>query len=189
MTAILTGLASKAALGLACLYLLAAAPLQSAGASALDEGLPTSVCSGEFCGPPQREIWGRFQNAMGLDKNRIPGVYSGTCYYSSPLVAPDAPQYAGIYISRTGGRVHFDGRFSFHKKHNPYDRLSVTAAAARFPQKHALTLFQGHAYADASDSYIPLRYWMRQDRNSDALLLVGYFGYRQTFLCALARHP
>ncbi len=184
-----SGLATLSAISLLCLGQLSIATFTSSAAAAVDEGLPTSVCSGEFCGPRQQEIWGRFQNATGLDSNRIPGVYSGTCYYSSPLVEPDAPQYAGIYISRTGGRVHFDGRFSFHKKRNPYNRLSIRAAAVRFPQKHALTLFRGHAYADASDSYIPLRYWMRQDRDSDTLLLVGYFGFRQTFLCALARHP
>ncbi len=151
-------------------------------------GLPTNVCIGHFCGPVQQEIWNRFQGATGLKLVLIPSVYSGTCYHDSPAYNPHTPQFGGVLIDKVHGDVFFHGRFSFHKQKHPYADLSVEAARERFPEHYEVTLYDMFAYAESSDSRRPFRYWFRQEADNKDLLLVGYFGYNHTILCALDRH-
>ncbi len=151
-------------------------------------GLPTNVCFGSFCGPEQQEIWDRFQGASGLNSFLIPSVYSGTCFYNSPAYDPHTPQFGGVLIDKVNGHVFFHGRFSFYKQQHPYADLSVEAARERFPERYEVTLLDIFAYAEAVDSMAPFRYWLRQDADTKGLLLVGYFGYSHTILCAMDRH-
>jgi hypothetical protein len=58
-----------------------------------------------------------------------------------------------------------------------------------FLEARELSLFDTFAYAEAENSLKPFRYWLRQDADNNSLLLVGYFGYRHTILCALDRNP
>ena len=152
------------------------------------EDLPTNVCLGRFCGPAQQGIWNRFEGGTGLNLLLVPSVYSGTCYHNSPAYNPHAPQLGGVLIDESKGRVVFDGRFSFYEQQHPYTHLSVEAARKRFPEARELDLFDTFAYAEADNSLKPFRYWLRQDAHSDSLLLVGYFGYNHTILCALDRN-
>ena len=168
---------------LLCLSLLASLSVGHA------EGLPINVCHGPFCGPAQQGIWDRFQDGAGLDLLLVPSVYSGTCYHNSPAYDPDAPQFGGVLIDELKGHVVFDGRFSFYKQQHPYAHLNVDAARERFPDVHELALFESFAYAEASSSLKPFRYWLRQEKDTDVLLLVGYFGYSHTMLCSLERNP
>jgi hypothetical protein len=73
------------------------------------EDLPTNVCLGQFCGPAQQEIWDRFKSGTGLNLRWVPSVYSGTCYHNSPAYNPHAPQFGGVLIDESEGRVVFDG--------------------------------------------------------------------------------
>lgn len=168
---------------LLCVFLLASL---SAGHA---EGLPTNVCHEPFCGPTQQGIWNRFQDGTGLDLILVPSVYSGTCYHNSPAYDPDAPQFGGVLIDELEGHVVFDGRFSFYQQQHPYAQLSVDTARERFPDARELALFDSFAYAEASSSLKPFRYWLRQEADTGGLLLVGYFGYSHTILCALNRNP
>ena len=165
-----------------CLFLLASLSIGHAA------DLPTNVCHEPFCGPAQQGIWNRFQDGTGLDLILVPSVYSGTCYHNSPAYDPDAPQFGGILIDEAGGHVVFDGRFSFYRQQHPYARLSVDAARKRFSDVRELALFDSFAYAEASSSLKPFRYWLRQDAVTGGLLLVGYFGYSHTMLCTLDRN-
>ncbi len=167
---------------LMCLFLLASLSIGHAA------DLPTNVCHEPFCGPAQQGIWNRFQDGTGLDLILVPSVYSGTCYHNSPAYDPDAPQFGGILIDEAGGHVVFDGRFSFYRQQHPYARLSVDAARKRFSDVRELALFDSFAYAEASSSLKPFRYWLRQDAVTGGLLLVGYFGYSHTMLCTLDRN-
>ena len=151
-------------------------------------GLPTNVCSGRFCGPAQQKIWNRFQDATRLKLVLIPSVYSGACYHNSPSYNPHTPQFGGVLIDKEYGHVFFHGRFSFHKQTHPYADLSVEAAREQFPESYEVTLFDMFAYAESSDSLAPFRYWFRQEADTGDLLLVGYFGWKHTILCALDRH-
>ncbi len=151
-------------------------------------GLPTNVCTGSFCGVVQQEIWNRFQNATGLDVRLIPSVYSGNCYHNSPMLDPHLRHFGGLLIDKLDGQVFFDGRFSFYEEKQPYAHLSVETARVRFAAHRDVTLGDEFAYAEASDSLKPFRYWFRQDARGDGLLLVGYFGYQHTILCTLDRH-
>lgn len=151
-------------------------------------GLPTNVCSGPFCGPVQQEIWNRFQRATELKLVLIPSVYSGACYHNSPAYKPHTQQFGGVLIDKARGHVFFHGRFSFYKKTQPYANLSVEAARVRFPEPYEITLYDMFAYAESSPSLAPFRYWFRQEADTNDLLLVGYFGYNHTILCALDRH-
>lgn len=151
-------------------------------------GLPTNVCYGRFCGPVQQEIWDRFQGATGLKSVFIPSVYSGTCYNNSPAYDPHTPHFGGVLIDQANGHVFFHGRFSFYEQTHPFAGLSVEAARERFPELFEMTLFDMFAYAESSDSLKPFRYWFRQEADTNDLLLVGYFGYDHTILCALDRH-
>jgi hypothetical protein len=153
------------------------------------EGLPTNVCLDPFCGPDQQVIWNRFQDGTGLDLLLVPSVYSGTCYHNSPAYDPNAPQFVGVLIDELKGQVVFDGRFSFYQRQHPYAHLNVNAARERFAEVRELALFDSFAYAEAVDSFKPFRYWLRQDTDNGDLLLVGYFGYSHTMLCALERNP
>jgi hypothetical protein len=153
------------------------------------EGLPTNVCLGRFCGPAQQGIWNRFEGGTGLNLQLVPSVYSGTCYHNSPAYNPHTPHFGGVLIDESKGRVVFDGRFSFYEQQHPYTHLSVEAARKRFGETRELALFDTFAYAEADNSLKPFRYWFRQDADNDSLLLVGYFGYRHTILCALDRNP
>ena len=153
------------------------------------EGLPTNVCLDPFCGPAQLGIWNRFQDGTGLDLLLVPSVYSGTCYHNSPAYDPDVPQFCGVLIDELKGRVVFDGRFSFYQRQHPYANLNVNAARESFAEVREIALFDSFAYAEASDSLKPFRYWLRQDADTGGLLLVGYFGYSHTMLCALERNP
>lgn len=168
---------------LVCLFLLA--PL-SAGHAA---DLPINVCHEPFCGPAQQGIWNRFQDGIGLDLILVPSVYSGICYHNSPAYDPDTPQFGGILIDEADGHVVFDGRFSFYQQQHPYAQLSVDAARERFSDIRELALFDSFAYAEASSTLKPFRYWLRQDAVTGGLLLVGYFGYNHTMLCTLDRNP
>ena len=152
------------------------------------EGLPTNVCTGSFCGPAQQAIWNRFEGGTRLNLLLVPSVYSGTCYHNSPAYRPHAPQFGGVLIDESKGRLIFDGRFSFHEQQHPYSHLSVDAARKLFPTARELALFDTFAYAEADNSLKPFRYWLRQDADNESLLLVGYFGYRHTILCALDRN-
>ena len=151
-------------------------------------GLPTNVCNGHFCGPVQQEIWNRFQGATGLKLVLIPSVYSGACYHDSPSYNPHTPQFGGVLIDKVRRKVFFHGRFSFYKQKHPYADLSVEAARERFPEHYEVTLYDMFAYAESSDPLAPFRYWFRQEADNKDLLLVGYFGYNHTILCALDRH-
>ena len=153
------------------------------------EGLPTNVCLDPFCGPAQQGIWKRFQDGTGLDLLLVPSVYSGTCYHNSPAYDPDAPQFCGVLIDELKGHVVFDGRFSFYQRQHPYAHLNLKAARERFAEVRELALFDSFAYAEAVDSLRPFRYWLRQDAVTGGLLLVGYFGFSHTMLCALERNP
>ena len=168
---------------LMCVFLLASL---NAGHA---EGLPTNVCLDPFCGPAQQGIWNRFQEGTGLDLILVPSVYSGTCYHNSLAYDPDAPQFCGVLIDELKGHVVFDGRFSFYQQQHPYAQLSVDAARERFSEFRELALFDSFAYAEASSSLKPFRYWLRQDPDTGGLLLVGYFGYSHTMLCTLDRNP
>ena len=168
---------------LLCLFLLASLRASHA------EGLPTNVCLDPFCGPAQQGIWNRFQDGTGLDLLLVPSVYSGTCYHNSPAYDPDAPQFCGVLIDELKGNVVFDGRFSFYQRQHPYAQLNVKTARERFAEVRELSLFDSFAYAEAVNSLKPFRYWLRQDANTGGLLLVGYFGYSHTMLCALERNP
>jgi hypothetical protein len=152
------------------------------------EGLPTNVCLDRFCGPAQQEIWNRFEGGTGLNLRLVPSVYSGTCYHNSPAYNPHTPQFGGVLIDASEGRVVFDGKFSFYEQQHPYTHLSVDAARKLFPEARELSLFDTFAYAETANSLKPFRYWLRQDTDNDSLLLVGYFGYRHTILCALDRN-
>jgi hypothetical protein len=151
-------------------------------------GLPTNVCTGSFCGLVQQEIWNRFQTATGLDVGLIPSVYSGSCYHDSPMLDPHLRHFGGLLIDKLDGQVFFDGRFSFYEDKQPYAHLNVETARVRFGARHGMTLLDEFAYAEASDSLKPFRYWFRRDAGGDGLLLVGYFGYQHTILCTLDRH-
>ena len=39
-----------------------------------------------------------------------------------------------------------------------------------------------------ADSFAPFRYWFRQEADTNDLLLVGYFGFDYTILCAMNRN-
>jgi hypothetical protein len=151
-------------------------------------GLPTNVCSGDFCGPTQQDIWNRFQGAAGLKLDLIPNAYSGTCYYDSPTINPHQPQFGGVLIDKENEDVFFSGRFSFHKSTNPYADLGPETLREKFRRQFGITLYDHFAYAEASESFAPFRYWFRQETDSDDLLLVGFFGFEQTILCALNCH-
>ena len=94
----------------------------------------------------------------------------------------------GLLIDKLDGQVFFDGRFSFYEDKQPYAHLNVETARVRFGARHGMTLLDEFAYAEASDSLKPFRYWFRRDAGGDGLLLVGYFGYQHTILCTLDRH-
>ncbi len=151
-------------------------------------GLPTNVCTGTFCGLVQQKMWQRFEKAVGLDLDLIPSVYSGNCYHNSPMLDPHINHFGGVLIDKRGSQVFFDGKFSFFERKQPYAHLTLETARIRFAALWGLTLHDEFAYAEASDSRQPFRYWLRQDAQGDGLLLVGYFGYRHTILCALDRH-
>ena len=153
------------------------------------EGLPINVCLDPFCGPAQQGIWNRFQDGTGLDLLLVPSVYSGTCYHNSPAYDPDVPQFVGVLIDELKGHVVFDGRFSFYQRQHPYVHLNLKAARERFAEVRELALFDSFAYAEAVDSLKPFRYWLRQEVDTSGLLLVGYFGFSHTMLCALERNP
>ena len=148
-------------------------------------GLPTNVCYGEFCGPDQQALWDRFQVATGLKLDLIPNMYSGICYHQSRIISPHSPQFGGILIDNIKGTLFFRGRFSFYLKTNPYEGMDVETARAEFPKTFEVKLYDRYAYAEALDPIAPFRYWFRQEYHTNDILLVGYFGFEHTILCAL----
>ena len=151
-------------------------------------GLPTNVCLDRFCGPAQKEMWNRFNGATGLKTALIPSVYSGICYHNNPAYNPHDPQFGGVLIDKAQGRLLFRGRFSFHKQKPPYTGLKVDTARKRFPESYEVSLYDRFAYAESSLSLAPFRYWFRQESETNDLLLVGFFGFKHTILCAFERH-
>jgi hypothetical protein len=148
-------------------------------------GLPTNVCHGDFCGPDQQDIWSRFQVATGLKLDLIPNIYSGICYHKSRVISPHSPHFGGILIDKVGENVFFRGRFKFYFKTNPYEDMDIEAARGEFQKQFEVKLYDLFAYAEASDTIAPFRYWFRQEANTNDLLLVGYFGFGHTMLCVL----
>jgi len=165
----------------------------AASATAVPEiGLPTSICSENFCGPRQERIWNRFQAFSGLDYEHTPGMYSGVCYHKSPGLDGNRVHHGGILIDGAKDRLFFDGRFSFYAEDNPYTHLSVHKARQRFDKlfhpTHELEVSRTFAYVDLRDNLVSRRYWFRQGPRSEALVLVGYFGALHTILCELERN-
>jgi len=165
----------------------------AASATAVPEiGLPTSICSENFCGPRQERIWNRFQAFSGLDYEHTPGMYSGVCYHKSPGLDGNRVHHGGILIDSAKDRLFFDGRFSFYAEDNPYTHLSVHKARQRFDKlfhpTHELEVSRTFAYVDLKDNFVSRRYWFRQGPRSEALVLVGYFGPVHTILCELERN-
>ena len=73
----------------------------------------------------------------------------------------------------------------------PQEYLSLLDSerfAALLNKENAFNYGKLFAYAESSDSLKPFRYWFRQEADTNDLLLVGYFGYNHTILCALDRH-
>lgn len=167
--------------------------LAGIASAAPESGLPTSVCSENFCGPWQERIWNRFQSFSGVDYERAPGVYSGVCFHNSPNLDGSRVHYGAILIDKANGRLFFDGRFSFFTKSNPYADLSRDKARVRFNKlfhpNHELERKRTFAFVSLEDRHVSRRYWFRQDRVSDQLVLVSYFGPLHTILCDLARNP
>jgi hypothetical protein len=148
-------------------------------------GLPTNVCSGDFCGPDQQDLWDRFQVATGLKIDLIPNMYSGICYHKSRIISPHSPQFGGILIDKMKENVFFRGKFNFYITTNPYEGMDVETARGEFQKKFEVKLYDLYAYTEALDTIAPFRYWFRQEANTNDLLLVGYFGFGHTILCAL----
>ena len=94
-----------------------------------------------------------------------------------------------VLVDELKGQVVFDGRLSFYEQQHPYAHLNVKSARKRFAEVRELALFDSFAYTEAVNPLKPFRYWLRQDTDTDGLLLVGYFGYTHTMLCALDRNP
>ena len=151
-------------------------------------GLPRNVCSDDSCSPSQLHIWNRFQKATRLNLALIPSVYSGACYHSSPYFDPYEQHFGGVLLDQQSRGVLFHGRFSFHIQKHPYIDLSVESARQRFPETYEVTMLDMFAYAESSDSLAPFRYWFRQEVDTNDLLIVGYFGWNHTIICALDRH-
>ena len=172
----------KKSIGIAVFLLIAMVGSLNATESV---GLPTNVCWGEFCGPDQQDIWDRFQAAASLAPNLIPRVYSGICYHHARIIDPHVPQFGGILIDEVNEKLFFYGRFSFHIKTNPYNKLNVDTAKNVFHKSFKLALYDSFAYAEAIDSFAPFRYWFRQEIDSKDLLVVGFFGFDHTILCHL----
>jgi hypothetical protein len=160
--------------------------------AALEAGLPTGVCSEDFCGPFQEEIWNRFQTFSGIDHERSPGVYAGVCFHNTPSLNGDRVHYGAILIEKTKDGLFFDGRFSFFTENNPYADLSAEDARERFDglfdPTHELDLNPTFAFVNLEDRFVSRRYWFRQDGNKNRLALVGYFGPLHTILCDLRRN-
>lgn len=175
----------------ASLFFLLLVLAGSAGADG-EPGLPTSVCSENLCGPDQERIWNRFQSLFGLDRERAPGVYSGVCFHRSPSLDGNRVHYGGIVIDKSGDRLFFDGRFSFFTERNPYARLTMDGARARFDRLfhpgHELEISRTFAFVEFEDRFVSRRYWFRQDGINNRLVMVGYFGPLHTILCDLRRH-
>jgi len=166
--------------------------IAASATAVLEIGLPTSICSENFCGPRQERIWNRFQAFSGLDYEHTPGMYSGVCYHKSPGLDGDRVHHGGILIDGAKDRLFFDGRFSFYAEDNPYTHLSVHKARQRFDKlfhpTHELEVSRTFAYVDLRDNFVSRRYWFRQGPRSEALVLVGYFGPVHTILCELERN-
>lgn len=166
--------------------------IAGSAAAVLEAGLPTSICSEKFCGPRQERIWNRFLELSGLDYERTPGLYSGVCFHKSPGLDGNRVHYGGILIDSAKDRLFFDGRFSFYTESNPYTHLSIANARKRFDKlfhpTHELEISRTFAFADLRDKLVSRRYWFRQDRTNDGLVLVGYFGPLHTILCELERN-
>ena len=166
--------------------------IAASATAVLEIGLPTSICSENFCGPRQERIWNRFQAFSGLDYEHTPGMYSGVCYHKSPGLDGNRVHHGGILIDGAKDRLFFDGRFSFYAEDNPYTHLSVHKARQRFDKlfhpTHELEVSRTFAYVDLRDNFVSRRYWFRQGPRSEALVLVGYFGPVHTILCELERN-
>ena len=82
--------------------------------------------------------------------------------------------------------IYFDAKISFHNDLSNYQDTPASELQTIFPQikfsRNLLSQSASHAYIDYSRG-VPFRYWLRHNPREDKLMMVAYFGYKNTFLC------
>ena len=167
--------------------MLAISPTPSPAATPRD-GLPTNICADGGCNEQHQDLWRRFQEAAPLTSEKIQGVFAGECYYRSRMAPADEPQFAGIYLRPDGEDLIFGGRFGFNLVENTYLTVTEEEANDFFPQRFQVKLEDDFAYVDASQPATPFHYWLRQDPDSDGLILISYFGWKNVFFCRMEKN-
>lgn len=150
-------------------------------------GLPTGLCRAWACSPVHEDAWRRFQTGAEIGDATLPMMYSGVCWMFGPGYDPNRRHHVGMLIDRfEDGTVAMGLQFSFFSKRQPFIAHDRTVARRMFDSTPMPIVFgDGYVFAE-SPRLQPFRYWVRRDGDDpEKLAMMGYFGFRNTWLCSL----
>lgn len=153
--------------------------------AAIETGLPSGLCSSQYyhCDAGARASWSRFLDAGGFSVGETGFLSVGHCSRNGDS---NSQVYVLLAMSRITGNIHFDAKISFFNDLREYTRALPAQIPVIFPDIHLprnkMTLTDSHAYIDYADLG-PYRYWIRYHHAGGKMLMVAYFGFKDTFLC------
>lgn len=148
-------------------------------------GLPTSICSGKYyqCDAETKKRWHLFQSSRGINHSSENYLSVGACSMNGQS---NSDTYVLLALLNQIDDVYFDAKISFHNDLSSYQDTPTSELQTIFPKikfsQNLMSVSDSHAYIDYSHG-APFRYWVRHNRFENKLMMVAYFGYKDTFLC------
>ena len=160
-------------------------------ASSLLGSFPKNWCKRERCSEPQKKIWNDFNSGGIPSWEKMPEVFSGSCYHSSRAYRNTTEHYSGFLIDLKDDGFSFNGSHSFYASQNPYAELDVESARKRFKSANTsrIEVFKDYGFYNANPSSDrPMRYWFREGEDGRLKMAVIFGTLDHFVLCDLQDH-
>lgn len=148
--------------------------------------LPKDPCGGlrQDCTPWMKQLHSDFLSANDLVTKSE--AYRGKCYYHAHNYRNDHEHYAALLIETDEqGQVYFNGTFSFFAPSDRYNDWNLETARERIsnPYRYPVVSYGDHSMADFSPDGGIWKFWLSQNRDTDEIYLISYWGFFQRGFC------
>ncbi len=155
------------------------------------EPLP-AVCGAVRCTEKMVAIENGLYAGTHVEREDLPAVYSGECYYHSPNYDPNTTHYGLVLLETRDSQIFFNGIFRFFSPQNPWADWTIEDARNRIGNtfRYPVAEFANYSFVDLShDGANSIwKYWMSQDPQTKSVYLVFFWGYWQQGFCELKMH-
>ena len=150
-----------------------------------DAHLPTGLCSSSRyqCDAETMTRWIQFQNSNGIIIDPSGFLSLGSC---STNGNNNNDVKILLALSKYHNAFYFEASIGFHNGLRGFQESPISQINTIFPDiyhdRNQLTVMETYAYIDYSE-FSPYRYWVRYNNQINKMLMVVYFGFKNTFLC------